>query len=183
MKKSSKNLRVVILTAVISAIFTCSITVAAVHMTAKEIPFTSTDETWNADNVEDAMNDLYVLGVTANNVKMESLGTGTSHSYDMKALYPDEYQNFTVDDFVVEVKSGSNSSKYSCSQCTLNNTDHTSSSSGSYSLTKNYDATTGIFTASASVSSSGSIQRYNGTFWSHSGTSALTSTVYFFKEK
>ena len=36
--------------------------VVAVTLTAKDISFTSTNSEWNVNNVEDAMNDLYLLG-------------------------------------------------------------------------------------------------------------------------
>jgi len=48
--------------------------VVAVKLTAKEIPFTSEDVEWQVDNVEDAMNDLFVLGKAASNVKIYKLG-------------------------------------------------------------------------------------------------------------
>lgn len=154
----------------------CSGIVCAANYLASDITYVKEDGT--ETNVSDAISELYVQ---ANNIKILKLGTGTTHSYDMKSLYPNDYQNFTVDNFIIEVNSGSNNSKYSCSECYFSTTNHTSNSSGSYSLQKKYDATTGIFTASATISSSGSITRYNGTFWSHSGSSALTSSVYFTK--
>jgi len=43
--------------------------VVAATLTAKDIGFTSSNEEWQVDNVEDAMNDLYGLSKNSNNVK------------------------------------------------------------------------------------------------------------------
>ena len=51
------------------ALISSGITVAAVKLYAKDIGFTSNDKEWQVNNVEDAMNDLYVLGKNSvNNV-------------------------------------------------------------------------------------------------------------------
>jgi len=56
MKRLNKKvLLLIILTAIISS----TISVAAVKLTAKEIGFKSSDETWQVNNVEDAVNSLY----------------------------------------------------------------------------------------------------------------------------
>ena len=52
----------------------------------------------------------------------------------MSVLYPNDYQNFTVYNFIVEIKSGSNNSTYTCNECSLGSTKHKANSSGSYSL-------------------------------------------------
>ena len=51
----------ILLTSIISVVLSSIISVAAVKLSAKEIGFTSSNEGWNVDNVEDAINDLYEL--------------------------------------------------------------------------------------------------------------------------
>lgn len=69
------------------------------------------------------------------------LGTGTT--IDVKSLFPNEYMNFTVDNFIVGTSYvGGLSAGY-----TSSNSYHSSSSSFSgLSLKKSYDATNGILT-------------------------------------
>lgn len=52
----------ILLTAIISAVLASTISVAAVSLSAKDIGFKSTNENLKATNVEDAINDLYVIG-------------------------------------------------------------------------------------------------------------------------
>ena len=66
----------IVLTFLITAVIFSGIAVTAVTLTAKEIGFTSTHENWKVDNVNDAMNDLYELGIAASNVKVYKLGEG-----------------------------------------------------------------------------------------------------------
>jgi len=53
----------IIITAIISVLLTSAVGVVAAKLTAKDIHFTSTNEEWNVDNVEDAMNDLYDIAL------------------------------------------------------------------------------------------------------------------------
>lgn len=66
----------IIITAVISVLLTSAVGVVAAKLTAKDIEFTSVNEEWQVDNVEDAMNDLYQ---TAENKRLNvvKVGSGT----------------------------------------------------------------------------------------------------------
>jgi len=93
MKKS--NIKIIAITAIITTLLVGGLGVAAVTLTAKDIGFTSTNEGWEADNVEDAMNDLYVLG------KNKKTGVVfTSSPVDMKQ-YTDRWSELTTADFKV----------------------------------------------------------------------------------
>ena len=179
----NQTIKVILITTIICSIFFGTAGVVALTLYADDIIYNPSNSNFNANTAEDALNELYELvqNTSGTDGKIESLGTSTTHSYDMKALYPNEYQNFTVDDFVVEVKTGSNQSSSYNSDSYLSRTDHNAISVGTYTLNKNYNQTTGIFTASATISSSGHVARYNGNYWAHSGASYLTSSVYFLK--
>ena len=57
-----KDLRLVVITAIITTLIVSGIGVVAAKLTAKDIGFTSKHEGWEATNVEDAMNDLFKIG-------------------------------------------------------------------------------------------------------------------------
>lgn len=81
--------------------------------------------------------------------KMESLGSGTR--FDIKALYPNDYNRLTNENFFVEIKkinvSASGSGGYELPGNYATD-EHTESASGSNSLniTPSYDDRTGILT-------------------------------------
>ena len=98
--KINKTVKVWILSSLISIIATSGIAVAAVSLNAKEIPFTSKDENWQVDNVEDAMNDLYDLGKIASNAKVYKLGNG--FSFDITNIVGAEnVGNYDANNFLV----------------------------------------------------------------------------------
>jgi len=67
----NKTLKIVLLTAFITVLLTISVGVAAVVLTARDIPFASTDENWKVNNVEDAMNDLYKNGKIVDDLRTQ----------------------------------------------------------------------------------------------------------------
>ena len=71
-----------IITVLITAIITASVSVTAVTLFAKDVGFTSTDEDWNVKNVEDAVNDLYELG--NNKMLDEFVASSTSSEGERK---------------------------------------------------------------------------------------------------
>jgi len=109
--------------------------VVAVKLTAKEIPFTSEDVEWQVDNVEDAMNDLFVLGKAASNVKIYKLGEGRSFNIS-DIVGQENVGKYTEENFIV-VDSGSLSGSHTLI------TDDVNGDAGSvkYSVTKGTDFT------------------------------------------
>jgi len=98
--KINKTVKVGILSSLVSILATSGIAVAAVSLSAKEIPFTSNDENWQVDNVEDAVNDLYGLGIEASNAKIYKLGDG--FSFDITDIVGEEnVGNYDADNFLV----------------------------------------------------------------------------------
>lgn len=91
MKKS--NIKIIAITALITALLVGGTCVAAVSLTAKDIKFTSTNEGWEANNVEDAVNDLYVIGQNKKNGVVF-----TSSPVDMKQ-YTDRWAELNSSDF------------------------------------------------------------------------------------
>lgn len=74
---------------------------------------------------------------------------GTGNTFDIKALYPNNYKEFTVDNFIISAVSASTSAQ---SVDTVNSNavsyaqSHTVNASQTVTLTKNYNAVTGILT-------------------------------------
>ena len=86
----------------ITAIITASISVTAVTLSAKDINFKSTNPEWQADNVEDAMNDLYNLG--SENIKYHKgiIPKDTSGIFTVSDL------DFTPDQVVIKYNNTNN---------------------------------------------------------------------------
>ena len=63
--KNKITFKTLIVAIMITAILSGTVGVLGVQVLAKNVNFTPTDEEWNVTNVEDAMNDLYVLGKNA----------------------------------------------------------------------------------------------------------------------
>ena len=70
---NNKSLKLVIMSSLITAIIVGSIGVIAASLSAKDIGFTSTNEEWQVNNVEDAINDLY---------ESDTVETGTFEALD-----------------------------------------------------------------------------------------------------
>lgn len=83
MIKNNKTLKAVILTAIFTTIIVGGLGVTAVTLTAKNVIFNSTSENLKATNVEDAINELYVLG---NDKLSESYDEGYNAGYGSKEL-------------------------------------------------------------------------------------------------
>jgi len=88
--KNNKTLKAVVLTAIVTTIIVGGLGVTAVTLTAKNVIFNSTNENLKATNVEDAINELYVLG---NNKLPESYNTGYNIGYDAGILFADGREN------------------------------------------------------------------------------------------
>lgn len=72
--------------------------VAATMYYSNQISYTPTDTSWNVDNVETALNELY--DEINNKVSVIYLGTGTS--FNIKTLLPDiDYTKLTIENFIV----------------------------------------------------------------------------------
>lgn len=146
-KKVLKNRMFLI---IITIILTAGTTVfATIVYNANQIGYTPSDSTWNVNNVDTALNDLYNIQKN-NSLKVYSLGTGTS--FDIKTLYPEiDYTKITEDNFIVGATSLSAGTpmlakvgSWVGSQVSISVNVNTS---------KSYDASSGILT----VSSSGSL--------------------------
>jgi len=85
----------ILLTSIISGVLSSTITVAAVSLSAKEIGFTSTDSEWLVENVEDAVNDLYKIGIdNSEEIYIAKYFRGGISSYALTAMIGDDiYQN------------------------------------------------------------------------------------------
>jgi len=101
----NKSIKVAFLSSLITAIITGTIGVIAVSLTAKDIAFTSIDENWQANNVEDAMNDLYNISTNCSSTSIINLGTDTTYDlkteYEKYGLTENQYQELTADNFIV----------------------------------------------------------------------------------
>ena len=147
--KINKTLKVGILSSLVSIVATGGIAVAAVSLSAKEIPFTSNDENWQVNNVEDAVNDLYELNNVSN--KLSYIETFTLSSDVVITTNPTEYvisctsisgyEDLTADSFIFDI------SKHS----------FTTSNNSTVIINKKYDSVTGNLTISFSLSN-GSIR-------------------------
>ena len=70
------NVKSMLLGVLLSGLVFGVINVVAVTLTAKDIKFTSNDSEWEVDNVNDAIDDLYALGVNAGINKTYSTSVG-----------------------------------------------------------------------------------------------------------
>jgi len=138
MKK--KALRILLLILICATMF-ISGGVAAVTLTAKDIAFTSKHEGWTADNVEDAMNDLYTIGSNITGGKIYKLGTGKS--FDISSIVGAEnVGNYSETNFLVEWNAPTYNFTYSGLNHSVVNT--TMKKQSDYKLS--YDETTGVLT-------------------------------------
>ena len=171
----------IILTFIITAIIFSSIGVLAVSLTAKEIGFTSTNEGWEVDNVEDAMNDLYEIGIEASNTNIHNLGEG--RSFDISSIVGSEnVGKYTSDNFYCI------SPQFSLTAQTVTDNDTGDHAYGATSFTAfdvSYDNTTGVVTISGGVLTLKVIDyQYKNnqveTARQQTVTKDITPTVYFF---
>ena len=76
--------------------------VVAYNYNAKDIGYTPSDSSWNVNNVSDAIKDL--KNGKKQSVKIVNIGQYDSldyHNIDIKSLFPNDYTNFTVNNFVI----------------------------------------------------------------------------------
>jgi len=97
-----------LITGFILGIIACSGIVYAANYLASDISYEPTDASWEVNNVNDALNDLYENSKSNNEPVTNSpilIYTGSrSGSVNVKNLYPDDYMNFTVDNFLYKPK-------------------------------------------------------------------------------
>ena len=191
--KINKTVKVGLLSSLISIVATGGIAVAAVNISAKDIGFNSGSENWEATNVEDAMNDLYVLGNDKlpenynkgyndgynkgieGGAKVYKLGNG--RSFNISSIVGTEnVGKYTSNNFIAVPISGVSltvNATYELSDKTPSAV--TNVSSGAVA----YDASTGIVTVSGFSASSTICKYSNGSGAMDSRGADLTVTVYF----
>ena len=100
---NKNNIKIIAITALITTLLVGGTCVVAATLTAKDIGFTSNNEGWQVNNVEDAVNDLYELGKNG-----KPAVVFTTSPVDMKD-YTDRWQELTGDDFICGASSVSSS--------------------------------------------------------------------------
>lgn len=100
MIKNNKTLKAVILTAIITTLIVGGIGVTAIKISASDIIFKSTSEGLTADNVEDAINELYQKEeyIESSILTRTEIGSGGDGTYDATVI--PNYQELTADNFV-----------------------------------------------------------------------------------
>lgn len=133
--------------------------VYAVNYVANDISYTP-DSSWEVNNVNDALDDLYKI--QTNSQKIIFLGSGTS--FDLTSY--EGYKTFTNDDFIVGVVSASATN---ASADGYDDNKYYGRASG-FSISKNYDPSTGILTIT------GASQNIT-TNWSGNGTAYVAAGI------
>ena len=129
----------------IGAILFGGLGVAAVTLSAKDVTFTPTNSSFKASNTQDAINELYNIAIN-NSQSVVYLGTGTSFNLSSYS----GYQNFTANNFIVGVQSGTGSGQvYTKVGLSGGGSASTHVYMGSFSVSKSYNASTGVLTVSA----------------------------------
>jgi len=97
-----KNLKTIILTALISVILTSGICVVAVKISAKDVGFTASNEEWKVNNVNDAVNDLYESSKNAESEKIYIVKDGVvQEGYEL--ILDNATQNYDNENGFLEV--------------------------------------------------------------------------------
>ena len=151
MKKIIKSR--IFLVIICGLIFTSFGIYAANTYKASDVVYNASDGT--SMNVNDALNELY--NKNESNLKVYYLGTGTS--YDLSKI--DGYQNFTIDNFIIEFVSMGD---YVFATHWSGVSEYTGSSS--VSISKTYDSSTGKLTIgniSGSLKTGGNVNSHSYT--------------------
>ena len=134
-----------------------SIGVVAVTLTADQVSFTPNDSSFSVNNTKAAIDSLYDMALN-NSQSVVYLGTGTS--FDLTSY--SGYQNFTADNFIVGIQKATASGSVSVGVGLSGGGSASASvSAPSITVSKSYDASTGLLTvspASAALSYSKSWQ-------------------------
>ena len=113
---------------------------------SSDVTYTSNNNSFNANNVKTALDEIYAKVFSGGNVYY----LGTSSSYDIKTLFPDlDYTALTNDNFLVMSESGSTSMSRSDLSCYFGgwNTVYTKP-------TASYNASTGVLSVNLGATSS-----------------------------
>jgi len=176
--KLIRNNKKIIFAVLITAVLTSVISVTAVKLSASDIGFESNHDGWEVDNVNDAMNDLYDLGIEASNAKIYKLGEG--RSFDISSIVGKEnVANYSADNFLVFWNSPE------CTQQTLGWNGETDNRITVYGkidkgddFVKSYDNTTGIVTITGGTYKLGAYATQIMSGYNYA-TLQNTPTVYF----
>lgn len=133
----------------IGALLTGGISVAAVNLTAKDVKYTPSNEKFTATTAEEAMNELYNLSAELVG-KSEVIYLGTGTSFNLTSYQG--YENFTIDNFIVE--------PISTSQAQVSASMEHNANYVALGLTLNKSYSNGVL--SANVNSFGQITNGNG---------------------
>lgn len=122
-----------------------SIGVVALTLTADQIEYTPSNSEFNVNNTKDAIDELYAMTLNNNKNNLVSLGTGTQ--FDLSTY--SGYENFTEENFIVGIEKITASS-YFRARVGLSGggSAEFTVTAPSVTITKTYDASTGILTIS-----------------------------------
>lgn len=142
---------------------------------AKDVTYNPSDETWNVNNVEEALNSLYSM--ETNNKKMILLGSGTS--FDLTSY--DGYERFTSDDFIVEIVSASETKAAADGGGSPDGCNPYYGKASGFSINKVYDPSSGILTITGALQKITTNYKGNGATYVSAGTQNLNINVWLIK--
>lgn len=119
---------------VLGAVLFSGMTVFAYSLNLSDISYTPTNENFEVNNAQEAIDKLYEL---SQDTGVEVVNLGTAATIDVSSY--DGYENFTEDNFLVTIVS------FSASTSTVNGYQ---SGGGTATVTKSYNAETGVLTIS-----------------------------------
>ena len=189
-----------------------SIGIYAASYYAKDVSYEPSDASWEVNNVDEAINSLYsmkqeldtlksvgdatsddiaegktavvkgnlVTGTKSDSTTVIYLGTG--NSFNLTSY--EGYEKFTADNFIVEVYSGSVSSGHLDRYNGTLSCETSCYATGSYTLSKTYNASSGVLTVNAKVNDASSTgwtslnPTTNHTGGTSSNSTALSKKVY-----
>jgi len=160
---------------VVGVVFIFTSGVVAATLTAKDVGFTASNEEWQVNNVEDAMNDLYEIGKEAKG-KIYVLGTCTSgQSFSIANIVGQEnVGNYSASNFLV-VSGGISTSLEA--DADSDHTGHDATASFSFSAPSvSYNNTTGVVTVGGGSWNMSIYMKYSN---QPSTSGVVTNTVYF----
>lgn len=143
-----KTLKWFVLGIIFGGLIFGGIGVVALTLTANQVSYSPSDTSFNVENVNDALNELYKLSSTSSSGSFTVIDLGTGRQFNVSSY--DGYKNFTKDNFIVEPVG--NSSAGVGNNALQPGTSHKNFwPSGTYKLTKDYDETTGILKSSGKL--------------------------------
>ena len=142
---------------------------------AKDVAYEPTDASWEVSNVEEALNSLYSM--ETNNKKMILLGSGTS--FDLTSY--DAYERFTIDDFIVEIVSASETKAAADGGSDPGGCNPYYGKASGFSINKVYDSSSGILTITGASQKITTNYKGNGATYVSAGTQNLNINVWLIK--